>query len=168
MSAGAPHSIRRELRIGDEAAVRAIVESTGFFSAAETDIAVELVEERRAKGLASGYHFVFLDVDARTVAYACHGPIAGTVASWDLYWIAVEATRRGRGLGRILLHEAERDVAAGGGRRVYVDTSSRDTYAPTRTFYRRMGYHQAAELPGFYAPGDGKVIFCKVLADVAP
>ncbi len=161
-------TLRHELRDGDEAAVRSIVASTGFFSPAEIDIAVELVQERRRKGDASGYHFVFLDApidgDSRTLGYACFGPIDGTVSSFDLYWIAVAQTQRGRGLGGVLLRESERRIAAAGGGRIYVDTSSRPLYVPTRAFYERAGYVQEAMLTDFYGPGDGKVIYCKVVA----
>ena len=46
---------------------------------------------------------------------------------------------------------------------LYVETSSRPQYEPTRAFYGRLGYHVAAELPDFYGPGDGQVIFAKRL-----
>jgi len=157
------YTIRRELRDGDEAVVKAIVTSTGFFTPEEIDIAVELVAERRSNGDASGYHFLFLDDAERTVGYVCHGPIAGTESSYDLYWIAVDNTLRGQGHGKRLLIETERDIALAKGQRIYVDTSSRAAYMPTRAFYERSGYHVAAELPDFYAPQDGKVIFCKLL-----
>ena len=44
-----------------------------------------------------------------------------------------------------------------------VETSSRDDYAPTRAFYLACGYQIVAELPDFYAPGDGKLIYLRVL-----
>ena len=46
--------LRHELVPADRQAVRAIVERTGFFSPAEVDVAVELVDERLARGEASG------------------------------------------------------------------------------------------------------------------
>ena len=69
------------------------------------------------------------------------------------------------GVGRALLAEAERRIAmiAGGAARIYVETSSRAQYQPTRAFYLRCGYRVAAELEDFYAPGDGKVIFVKAM-----
>ncbi|MFO1076810.1 MAG: GNAT family N-acetyltransferase [Planctomycetota bacterium] len=163
MTASASDPFRTELRPGDEEAVRAIVASTGFFNAEEIDIAVELVQERRAKGDASGYHFLFLDIDGRTVGYACYGPIPATVSSHDLYWIAVQAGARGHGLGQRLMAATERAIARAGGTRVYAETSSRPQYEPTRAFYRRCGYRVEADLVDFYAPGDGKVIFGKVV-----
>jgi hypothetical protein len=59
--------------------------------------------------------------------------------------------------------ESERLMAERGARRVYADTSSRPQYEATRAFYLACGYVQEALLADFYAPGDGKVIFVKVL-----
>lgn len=157
---------RPEPRPADVEAVRALVAATGMFRHAEVAVAAELVEEALARGAkASGYHLALADDgDADGLAgYVCHGPIAGTEHSHDLYWIVVHPRLQGRGLGRRLMAEAEAAVRAAGGRRLYVDTSSTPAYAPTRAFYAGCGYEAAAELPDFYAPGDGKVIFCKVL-----
>jgi GNAT superfamily N-acetyltransferase len=152
-------TLRTDVRADDAAAVRRIVESSGFFSAAEIDVAVELVDERLAKGAASGYEFVFAEAGGRTVGYTCYGLIACTVASYDLYWIAVEESHRGGGLGRVLLEESERRILAAGGQRVYIETSNRAQYLPTRGFYLRCGYAEEAVLKDFYAPGDDKVIY---------
>ena len=160
-----PLTFRSELRCGDEQAVARIVAATGKFNRDEQDIAVELVTERRAKGDASGYHFVFADQGSETLGYACFGPIPATRSSYDLYWIAVTPGLQRRGIGRRVLDAAEAAIDRLGGTRIYVDTSSREDYEPTRAFYRGMGYRVAAELESFYAPNDGKVVFCKVLAE---
>jgi GNAT superfamily N-acetyltransferase len=156
-------SFREEPREGDRAAVRSIVEGTGFFYPDEADVAVELVEERLARGVASGYHFVFAERDGEVLGYACHGPIACTRSSYDLYWIAVRNGLRGHGLGRALLTRAEERIRELGGTRVYVETSSRPLYDPTRAFYLRCGYREQARLRDFYAPGDDKVILVREL-----
>ena len=165
--AAQPGRLRPEARPSDVAAVEALVAGTGRFRPAEIAIAAELVAECLARGPdASGYHFLLADDEAdraRLRGYACFGPIAGTVHSFDLYWIAVDRGSQGRGLGRRLLVAAEAAVLAAGGRRLYADTSGTDAYAPTRAFYTACGFAAAAELPDFYAPGDGKVVFCKVL-----
>ncbi|MCL4722587.1 MAG: N-acetyltransferase, partial [Gammaproteobacteria bacterium] len=63
-----------------------------------------------------------------------------------------------------LLAATEADIGRAGGTRVYADTSSRTQYEPTRAFYRRAGYQQAAHFPDFYGPGDGKIVFLRVLS----
>lgn len=155
---------RADVRASDAASVRALVLATGFFSAAEIGIAVELVEERLAKGAASGYELLFAERAEGTLGYACFGRIPLTRSSWDLYWIAVHPSSQGHGLGRRLLTMSEEAIAAAAGATVYVDTSSRPQYAPTRAFYLGCGYRVAAELADFYAPGDGKVVFEKRIA----
>jgi ribosomal protein S18 acetylase RimI-like enzyme len=155
---------RKEIHETDEFAVREIVAATGFFRPDEVDVAAELVRERCLRGPASGYFFVFAEIEGRTVGYACYGPIACTIGSFDLYWIAVHPERQGQGLGRLLMRAAEEQIALAGGRHIYVETSSREQYRPTRTFYEAHGYRAAATLADFYAPGDGKVIYLKAIS----
>jgi len=154
---------RGEVTPGDRQAVGRLVRATGFFSEEEIGIAVELVEERLAKGDASGYFFLFAEAGNRLIGYACFGPIPGTVHSFDLYWIAVDPGEQGRGVGRKLMAMSEMLMAQSGGMRVYADTSSRPLYEPSRAFYLSCGYVREAFLADFYAPGDGKVIFVKPL-----
>ncbi len=163
LTPGSCPTFRHDVLTADPAAVRRIVESTGFFYAAECDVAVELVEERLAKGEASGYSFAFAELNGRPVAYACYGPIACTAGSFDLFWIAVDQGHQRLGLGRLLLEESERLIRGAGGRRVYIETSNRAQYQPTRAFYERCGYHCEAVLKEFYGPGDDKVVYVKAL-----
>ncbi len=158
-----PLRFRDEPTDGDRAAVRELTAATGFFSDEEVAVAVELVEDRLAKGLASGYRFLFAEGDGRLDGYTCYGPIALTKSSFDLYWIAVRPAAQQAGLGRRLMETAEAEARELGATAMYVETSSRPQYEPTRAFYRRLGYRPAAELPDFYGPGDGQIIFAKQL-----
>ena len=155
--------LRYEVSPADRDAVRELCESTGFFYPEETAVAVELVDERLAKGGASGYHFVLAERNGRLVGYTNYGLIACTQSSFDLYWIVVHESCRGQGLGRRLLAETERLIQQAGGTRVYIETSNRPLYQPTRVFYERCGYHEDAVLKDFYAPQDDKVIFVRGL-----
>lgn len=154
---------RDDLRESDCEEVRRIITSTGFFSQQEVEVAVELVVERLEKGIRSGYYFLFAEEAETLVGYSCFGPIACTISSYDLYWIAVQGNLRGRGLGRDILACTENTIAANGGNRVYVETSYRPQYNPTRHFYERCGYKAVALLQDFFAPGDDKVIYQKDL-----
>jgi ribosomal protein S18 acetylase RimI-like enzyme len=145
-----------------------MVEETAMFARQEVDIAVELVTERLTKGPNSGYDFLFAERQGRPAGYACFGPIPGADGRWDLYWIVVRPEAQRGGVGRDLLRRAEALMAERGAEYVYIDTSSADKYAPTRAFYRTMGYRKVAELPDFYRDGDGKVILAKSLASDRP
>lgn len=155
--------LRTIVKASDVEAVKEIVTTTGFFHPEEIDIAVELVEERLAKGAASGYEFIFLEWDGITVAYSCYGLIPLTKSSYDLYWIATHADYRGKGLGKMLLLETEKDIKSCGGTAVYAETSSRELYEPTRQFYLRNGYDLKAQFEDYYDQGDNLVYFVKRL-----
>jgi L-amino acid N-acyltransferase YncA len=152
---------REAVTAEDAARIRRLVAGTGMFSAAEVDIAAELVEERVAKGRASGYEFVIAEEVGRLAGYACYGPTPATKGTIDLYWIVVGADRQTRGLGREILARTEIAARQIGGQRLYAETSGTEKYAPTRAFYRKSGFRKVAELPEFYGPGDGKVILVK-------
>ncbi len=161
---------RTALHASDAAAVLSLVHDTGFFSAAEERVAVELVDETLSRGRDSGYEFLFADMPdqpGKLLGYTCYGLIPATESSFDLYWIAVSPAHQGRGLGAELMRESERLAYAAGARQMYADTSGREQYAPTRAFYERMGYAQAAVLKDFFAPGDDKVIYARRLDGAA-
>ena len=154
---------RQEVTPNDRLVVRRIVESTGFFSTPEIEVAVELVDQRLAHGDASGYFFLFAQSMEQTMGYVCYGPVACTVGTYDLYWIAVDRKHQRQGLGRRLLDEAERKIEQQAARQVYIETSNRPQYTPTRNFYLRCGYEVAAVLKDFYDRGDDKVVLRKEL-----
>jgi ribosomal protein S18 acetylase RimI-like enzyme len=157
-------TFRQDVRPTDRMMVGRLVESTGFFSGDETAIAVELVEERLERGAASGYHFLFAEAEGEMIGYACHGPVPATRSSYDIYWMAVHPDFQRQGLGRELLARTESLIREQGGRQIYMDTSGRAQYEPTRSLYEGRGYRQAAYLPDYYAPGDAKIIYVKVIA----
>jgi ribosomal protein S18 acetylase RimI-like enzyme len=154
---------RDQVRETDPAAVRRIADSTGFFHTAEIEIAEELVRERLAKGLASGYYFVFAEAGGRLLGYACFGPIPCTFNRYDVYWIAVQNNLRGLGLGKELMLRVEKQIKELDGERIYVETSGRDQYQPTHIFYKNCGYQQEARIRDFYSQGDDKILFLKIL-----
>jgi GNAT superfamily N-acetyltransferase len=159
---------RKEPTSSDIDAVRRLVAKTGVFSPAEVAIAADLVSETLRSGRAAGYEFVFVEVSDRLAGYACFGPIPATASSHDLYWIAVDPGWRGHGLGAQLLARSEARIAAAGGQRIWVDTSSRPEYAPAHRMYEQAGYRQAACLADFYGPNDAKLIYSKSLVPSGP
>ena len=154
---------REEPKPSDRKRVREIAVSSGFFSEAEIEVAVELVQERLNKGVESGYCFLFAEKDRNVAGYSCFGPIPCTAESYDIYWIAVQEELRGSGLGAEILKRVEERIKETGGKRVYVETSSRKQYRPTRSFYSRCGFRKEATLKDFYSAGDDKVIYLREL-----
>ncbi len=55
-----------------------------------------------------------------------------------------------------------------GARILIIETSGVGSYAATRAFYGKLGYHEEARIRGFYGPGDDKVILWKELRPSLP
>ena len=156
--------IRRSER-RDRDPVMALLAQTGFFRPDELVVAQEVLDEALAKG-PEGFYESFVAEDAgRTVGWVCIGPTPCTLGTFDVYWIGVAPAAQGRGVGVALMDYAEDLIARRGGRIAVVETSGRAIYDPTRRFYRKLGYHEAARIADFYAPGDAKVVYTKLMAE---
>ncbi len=142
-------TIRRGLEAADRAPLEAVIRGTDFFNPEEIEVAIELIDDRLSLGEESHYRFLVSEIEGKVAGYACWGPIPGTTSSVDLYWIVVHPERQGQGIGAALLRAAEDWVVSSGRNRVYVETSTRAQYDPTRRFYLSCGYDLAAELPDF-------------------
>jgi ribosomal protein S18 acetylase RimI-like enzyme len=149
----------------DIKSVEEIVASTGFFLPHEVPVAIELIQERLDKGIESGYQFIFVEVNGKTIAYACYGEIPCTKGSFDLYWIVTHNDFRGKGIGKQLLIEVEKQIKVIGGRVIYIETSSKPLYEPTRKFYENYGCKTEAILKDFYDLNDSKYLYTIWLYD---
>lgn len=156
-------NFRYEIKESDPDTIEEIVRSTGFFYEHEIPVARELAEERIAKGIESGYLFVFAEIDGKTVSYACYGLTPCTVGTFDLYWIVTHNDYRGKGIGIEVLNETIRQVKLMNGRMLIAETSTKEQYQPTRTFYEKNYFLCEAKITDFYAPGDGKAVYiCRI------
>lgn len=145
----------------DRQTVLSFLADTRFFRPDEIDIAREVLDSALTEGPNGHYQSFVARVNGETVGWICYGPTPCTIGTFDIYWIGVDAAWQGRGIGRALTAFAEQAIRDRGGRLFVVETSGRQTYAPTRRFYEALGYHEAACIPDFYGPGDPRVIFTK-------
>ena len=157
----------RAPRADDRARVHAIVAATGVFRPDEVAIALEVFDGAVAAPGRDYWAVGAYDDQDRLVGFATYGPVPCTVATWDLYWIAVDPAVHGAGIGRQLMAHCEAAISAEGGRLIVVETSSREDYGPTRAFYDRLGYGVGATIPEYYAPGDALVVYTKFLVPSA-
>jgi ribosomal protein S18 acetylase RimI-like enzyme len=141
-----------------------LTEGTGVFKPHEVEALKEVLDDYHETSHRFGHRAVTLERGSRVLGYAYYAPAAMTDRAWELWWIAVTKDTQSRGLGAELLRHAEEDVRRQNGRILFIDTSSQAHYAPTRRFYAKHGYEQAAVLKDFYGDGDDKVVFRKRLA----
>lgn len=139
-----------------------IVRATSVFSESEIGVALELFDE------SADYEFVGAFTSDRLVGYVCFGSTPATDRTYDLYWLAVHPEAQRRGAGVALMTEVERQLEERRARLLVIETSSRDDYAPTRRFYHKRGYVEAARLRDFYAPGDDRIVLSKRLGSSDP
>ncbi len=156
-------NIRAMIR-GDKPGIMQILRNTPEFKPSEVVVAEEVIDRYLNAPFTSGYHILVAELDSTVVGYVCFGPTPLTEGTWDVYWIAVERERKGKGIGSVLLDHAEKNMRGSGGRLVIIETSSLPEYQNTRQFYLHHDYEIIARLPDFYTPGDDKIILQKRLS----
>lgn len=154
----------RKLLNKDRDKIRQILIDTEMFTEEEISVAIELIDEFLNKGEESGYEiYSFIDGNDETIGYICFGKRPLTLATFDIYWIAVEPSLHGKGIGKSLIKFAEQKVKERGGELILVETSSQTKYHKTRLFYKSCGYEEIARIKNFYKPNDDLIIFAKYI-----
>ena len=151
--------VLRTVSRADRADIERMFRSNAIFGPHEVEVALE-VFDASLKPDQSDYESVGIEHEGRVAGWICWGPTPCTAGTFDMYWIAVDPSVHGSGLGSILVAEMERRLA-GRARLVVVETGGRKEYDATRGFYLARGYRETARVPDFYAPGDDQVIFVK-------
>ena len=152
--------IIRPMTARDKSSVMAILHGTSEFEPGEVPIAEEVIDSYLISP-GEGYQTLVAAEGGAVSGYICFGSTPLTAATWDIYWMAVASAKRGRGIGRALLAEAENSIRKAKGRLILIETSSKPNYLPTRRFYRKQGYRQASRIKDFYATGDHRITFEK-------
>ena len=151
----------RPMGARDHARLEALLGAVENFNRDEVEVALELIDEAAGPPPGCEEYFVLVaeaDAASPLLGYACFGPTPMTRATFDLYWIATLPAARGRGVGAALHDAVVRAVRTRGGRRIRVETSSKESYGATQRFYDRVGYRQAGRVDNFYADGDHLLI----------
>ncbi len=148
---------------GDKPALMRILRNTPEFKPFEVAVAEEVIDAYLTDPQGTGYFTLVAEDGGGIAGYICYGETPCTVGTWDIYWIAVDRQKRGRGIGRVLSERAEAAIKRAGGRLAVIETSSTPLYDNTRGFYLKRGYETVARIPDFYSPGDDKLILLKKL-----
>jgi ribosomal protein S18 acetylase RimI-like enzyme len=144
--------------------ILAIVSKISQFSKEDQICIAELWQESlNSKTDPDRYHFLVAENDNKIVGFACFGHRPLTQGSYDFYWLGVDPEFQHQGIGHALMNAVEDKIKQAGGYLVILETSSMREYAFTRKAYQNFGYQQVAEIPDFYEPGDGLVIYVKRL-----
>ncbi len=153
----------RVTQADDRPQVLDILNRTGYFRPDEVAVAMEVLDEGIAKGPSGHYQSYVAELDGKAIGWICFGPTPCAIGTYDIYWIVVDPTYQGMGIGKSMLIFAEDLILKAGGRLSIIDTSGKNIYESTRMFYSRMGYAEEARITDFYQKGDDKVVYVKRL-----
>lgn len=152
-------TLLRPLHASDRSELERITRAVGVFKEYEIPVALEVFDAAIKPGQ-TDYEGTAAEVEGRFAGWAAWGQRPCAEGTWDLYWIAVDPTLHGAGVGSTILEDLERRLR-GRARLLVVETGGRSAYDATRAFYLAKGYEVAATIPDLYAPGDAQVILTK-------
>ena len=97
------------------------------------------------------------------VGLAYYVPEPMTNGTYNALLLAVQPEQQGRGIGAALMTHIEQTLREQNNRILLVETSGLPKFERTRRFYRKIGYEEEARIRDFYAAGEDKIVFRKVL-----
>jgi GNAT superfamily N-acetyltransferase len=95
-----------------------------------------------------------------------HHTIWGPDENVWLAWFAVEPSRQGRGLGRILLASVENLARDRGHRKLFVETYQHADFARARRFYEANGFQKVGRVNNYLADGSPMIVYAKQLCEI--
>ena len=153
----------------DIAAILSIAEAIGF-QPGELEVVHQLLTDYFTDGdgrdpLQNGntrrFWLTYNQDNGEIIGVAYCEPERMTDQTWNLQLIAVHPNHQGQEHGGKLLCHVEEMLKAHGGRMLLVETLA--SFDLAQAFYRKYGYEEEARIRDFYATGDDKVVFRKVL-----
>ena len=153
-----PHRIRLATQ-ADAAVVHSISAETGLSDGSDAGSPLEPMDHEHT-------WIVLEDASDTVVGAAYYGPEAHSDRVWNLYFLAVTEKSQGGGTGSALVAYVESDLRKRGdefAKLLLIETSSVESFEPTRSFYRKLGYVEEARVREYYGPGDDKVVYWKLL-----
>lgn len=151
----------RSIKPSDVEELEKLLKKIPNFNEAEVKVAMELIEITVNNPDQTDYNIFVYEEDGKILGYHCTGKRPLTDAVYDLYWIVADPEHSGKGVGKNLLEHAENFVKERKGRWILAETSSKDSYLSTQSFYLRNNYTILSEIKDFYAVGDNLLIFGK-------
>lgn len=159
----------RHSKLDDIAAILSIAEAIGF-QLSELEVVNKLLNSYFASGSgcdslqnssAERFWLTISKENDEIIGVAYCEAERMTDQTWNLQLIAIHPDHQGQGHGGELLRYVEETLKAWGGRMLLVETLA--SFDLAQAFYRKNGYEEEARIRDFYAAGDDKVVFRKVL-----
>lgn len=150
----------RETIHTDSDALLAILGSSGQFDDNGLAHVKEILKSYLA-GEGDGLWFTADDGEPVGVAYCTPEPV--TDGTWNLLMLWTRRDRNGQGHGSSLVSRVEQVLTERGVRLLIVETSGLPYFESARAFYSKCGFTQEARIKNFFATGDDKIVYTKLL-----
>jgi ribosomal protein S18 acetylase RimI-like enzyme len=151
----------REMAKADKPSIIRILEETPSFSKDDVALALELMDIFLNVPGQKDYEMYCAEYNGKVVGYLCFGRSPLTDGTFDLYWIVVDHSMKGKSIGTLLLLKAEEIIKSMDARMMIIETSSGEGYFGTRKFYEKNGYTEGERIKDFYKDGEDRVTFIK-------
>ena len=151
----------RKIEQADAAKIEKLLNKISNFTSSEVEVAMELVNIAANNPTQKEYYLFVYEHEKKILGYHCTGKRPLTDGVFDLYWIVADPDSNIKGIGKNLLDHAEGFVKENKGRWFLAETSSKENYSKTRSFYLRNKFTIVAEINDFYSIGDHLIIFGK-------
>ena len=151
----------RKIEQADAAKIEKLLNKISNFTSSEVEVAMELVNIAANNPTQKEYYLFVYEHEKKILGYHCTGKRPLTDGVFDLYWIVADPDSNIKGIGKNLLDHAEGFVKENKGRWFLAETSSKENYSKTRSFYLRNKFTIIAEINDFYSLGDHLIIFGK-------
>lgn len=149
----------RPVNPGDVTSLKAVIDATGLFPG---DMLDNMLAGYFVGDVPNDIWLTNASGEARLVGYCA--PERMTEGTWNVLLMAVCPTVQGEGYGGLLLRSIETELRCRNARVALVETSGLDVFARARRFYRECGYEEEARIREFYAAGEDKIVFRKLLS----
>lgn len=153
----------RWIQLEDLEFLRKLVYAEDVFTREEKECLIELLHDAVYRP-EEGYEALVYIGDGIPIGVIVFGKIPLTDRNYDLYWILVHPHSKGKGIGKALLQQVEVELKKRGVRKLFVETSSLETYSGARQFYQTCRFQCVARVPDFYKEGDDKLIYEKQIS----
>jgi ribosomal protein S18 acetylase RimI-like enzyme len=147
----------------DVPALIALAVATGMFPVDGTDALSNVLSDYFNHHLGEGHTWITDEAAGELCGVVYYAPDLMADRTWYVYMIAMRPDYQRQGRGTTLMQYVEAGLQTSGQRLLLVETSGLPNYERARAFYTRCGYEQEARIRDFYATGDDKIVFRKVL-----
>jgi ribosomal protein S18 acetylase RimI-like enzyme len=149
----------RLTEFSDIPALKTVLDQTGLFpSEMLPDMISEFLNDNRSNEL-----WLTGEVNRDVVGFCYAVPEKLTEGTWNMLAIAVLPSQQANGVGGAIVAHLENYLRSQNHRVLIAETSGTMQFEQTRAFYRKCGYCEEARIRDFWAAGDDKIIFWKVL-----